>query len=63
VAPVIASGFAARALQVWGGLMTPGLFVFVAIFTHITPALWWGTYAALDLAWDAVTEWHRTGTI
>jgi hypothetical protein len=33
----------------------------IFLLSRVTPALWWGTYAALDLAWGAVTEWHRTG--
>ena len=29
------------------------LLIFALLPTHVTPALWWGTSAALDLAWEA----------
>lgn len=33
--------------------MTPGLFVFAIILTHVIPALWAAIYAGMDAMWTA----------
>jgi len=39
----------------------PGPLIFALLLTHVTPALWWGTYAALDLAREAAFGPERSG--